>query len=159
MFTRIYLEAFLYDIDFCSYVMILWQPVSERHVFPEFDHLRNPILELFLRWQSSNNDCTKIKKIIISIPSDYHHRDKITDRKNFPASAQQIIWQVCCSLNDLVIEDFDSFNWWVRNSLFKDPLLSLQSPSSGRVIKIKVNKNSRECLERYPLALALARKI
>lgn len=69
------------------------------------------------------------------------------------------IWQVCCSLNDLVIEDSDSFNWWVRNSLFKDPLLSLQSPSSGRVIKIKVNKNSRECLERYPLALALARNI
>ena len=93
-------------IDFCSYVMILWQPVSERHVCPECDHLRNPILALFLRWQSSNNDCTKIK----NIPSDYHYRDQIIDGKNFPAyKAQQIILQVCCSLNDLFIEDSDSF--------------------------------------------------
>ena len=47
----------------------------------------------------------------------------------------------------------------MRNSLFKDPLLSLQSPSNARVIKIKVNKNSGECIERYPPALAVARKI
>ena len=44
----------------------------------------------------------------------------------------------------------------MRNSLFKYPLFSLQSPSSARVIKIKVNKNSGECIDRYPLALALA---